>query len=153
MSRTISAKIFRWLVDRRSLEIWKIDEIVSLDAIKFTKFVYIVFTKSLATSIGFTSLISNLNLIVFDLFSIEHSTNEPCCTLNINNFGIRSDDLFERRTFVSPDTVLFGATAGFCVAATVSDDVTAADVMAVVDDVVCAETASVGRFCSGPEMD
>lgn len=95
-------------------------------------------TKSLATSTGFTSLMSNLNLIVFDLFSMEHSTNVPCCTLNINNLGMRSDDLFERRTFVSLDVVLVDAAEGVS-AATVA--------------VVCAAAKSVGKFCSGPKID
>lgn len=104
------------------------------------------FTKSFATSIGFTSLMSNLNLIVFDLFSMEHSTNEPCCTLNINNLGMRSDDLFERRTFVSLDAVLADVADAFC------DDELSAVTLIAVDVVVCPLADSVGRFCSRPGM-
>lgn len=44
---------------------------------------------------------SNLNLIVFDLLSMEQLTNVPFSTFNITNFGIRSDDLFDRRVFDS----------------------------------------------------
>lgn len=99
---------------------------------------------------------SNLNLIVFDLFSMEHSTRVPCCTLNINNLGMRSDDLFERRVFVSLDAIFVGAADGVCaVAATVlADDEIAADTGAMVaaDVVIVVWTAvkSASGICSGP---
>lgn len=113
----------------------------------------VALTKSFATSIGFTSLMSNLNLIVFDLFSMEHSTIEPFCTLRINNLGIRSDDLFERRTFESPEAGLAGAAEAFCVAAAVFDDGTAAGVEDVVDVAACTVTDSVSILCSGPAFE
>lgn len=39
---------------------------------------------------------SNLNVIVFCLCSIEQSTSVPSCTLITTNFGTRSFGLFER---------------------------------------------------------
>lgn len=63
-------------------------------------------TKSFATSVGLTSLISNLNLMVFNLLSMEQSTSVPFCTLSITNLGMRSDDLFDRLDLPS-DEALF----------------------------------------------
>lgn len=54
------------------------------------------FTKFLATSSGTTSVMSNLKVIVFGLFSISHSTVMPFSTVNTTSLGFRSFDLMRR---------------------------------------------------------
>lgn len=66
---------------------------------------------------------------------------------------MRSDDLFERRTFVSLGAVFVAATDEFGAAAAAATVLDANRAVAIADDVVgCTVNDSACRFCSGPKF-